>query len=393
MSKKSMKQHEQRKSSQNNMQPVLPPKKVKKREIEAWILAILMIAWTVCSVLGTIGFCRTQASAECADAVEIASIEEEMAVECYTAYNSKRILSNAVENTDYYTFNIDLFSSMVFRDENLYSSCFAGYWQLEFNHLSAMLYYINGVNQVSFDLFNVDTSSIDYWSFNPQSVVFDFSNSGVVEVSASNSSYSNPNRDPLNSIPDLRSFYPRQFRVSFVGYDIGIGGAAFEIGVEFYNNVSGASQYIFILIDTNFIELGSFYYTSRGLDTDSGYVPIYGATFGEITYQDGYNAGYDEGFSYGKDIGRDEGREMGYDEGFSNGRTAGYNAGLADGFTAGVNSANEYTFQGLIGAVFDAPIQAFQGLFSFEILGVDLSGFLLSLLTVMIALSIIKLII
>lgn len=393
MSKKSMKQFNERKTAQKPMQDV-QPKKVKKREVEAWILAIFMIAWTVCSVLGTIGFCRTQASAESVDAVDAVSVIDEKAVECSTAYNSKRIRSNADVSTNFYSFNIDLFSSMVFFNDSLTASWFVGSWELEFNHLSATLLYRDNNGDVTFDLYDVSTEDINYYSFEA-SAVDGVYNTGSVEVSASNSSYSNPNREPLYVIPDLRSFYPRSYSLNPVGYDINSGATAFEVGIEFYNNDSAVSQYIYILIDTDFVESFALFYTSRGLtDTDDfGFVPIYGASFGDVDFQNGYNAGYNEGFSYGKDVGRDEGRDLGYDEGYSNGRQQGYNEGRADGFTQGVADANEYTFAGLIGAVFDAPIQAFQGLFSFDVLGVDLSGFLLSLLTCGIALCIIKLII
>ena len=75
-----------------------------------------------------------------------------------------------------------------------------------------------------------------------------------------------------------------------------------------------------------------------------------------------------------------------YNDGFSNGRNAGYQ----QGFNAGVNDNNDYSFFGLIGAVFDAPISAFKGLLSFEVFGVDMTAFVSSLFALAIIVVIVK---
>ena len=72
---------------------------------------------------------------------------------------------------------------------------------------------------------------------------------------------------------------------------------------------------------------------------------------------------------------------------YNNGYNDGYNVGKNDG----ISSANNYSFLGLIGAVVDAPIKAFTGLFDFEILGFNISTFILSLITVCVIITIIKL--
>lgn len=106
-----------------------------------------------------------------------------------------------------------------------------------------------------------------------------------------------------------------------------------------------------------------------------------------FTYWQSYASIYDDGY----DAGVSDGYELGDADGYTFGYNDGYNAGKADGFTDGVANANEYSFAGLLGAVFDVPVQTFQGLFNFEILGVNLSGFFLALLTLMIILAITKL--
>lgn len=91
-----------------------------------------------------------------------------------------------------------------------------------------------------------------------------------------------------------------------------------------------------------------------------------------------YSAGYDYGYSAGKTAGD----STGYSRGYSAGDVQGYYRG----YTAGVNDSNDYTFVGLISAVIDAPISAFTGLLNFEILGVNLAGFVLGSLSLLIIL-------
>lgn len=73
-------------------------------------------------------------------------------------------------------------------------------------------------------------------------------------------------------------------------------------------------------------------------------------------------------------------------EAFLQGKNQGYEAGFQEGKLQGGN----YTFTSLIGAVFDAPIEAFRGLFNFEILGTNMQGFVLALLTLSVIIVVIK---
>ena len=118
-----------------------------------------------------------------------------------------------------------------------------------------------------------------------------------------------------------------------------------------------------------------------------------------------YDDGYKKGYSVGEDVG--------YNSGFS--------AGDAQGFARGVDSANTYSFLGLFGAIFDAPIKAIfggtstlpagttitdsngntitlqstttvnrAGLLNFNLMGVNLSGFVLALFSLSILVVVIK---
>lgn len=77
-----------------------------------------------------------------------------------------------------------------------------------------------------------------------------------------------------------------------------------------------------------------------------------------------------------------QGYNSGYEQGFAQGKEKGYLQGSKD--------QGDYTFMGLIGAVFDAPISAFQGLLNFEVLGVDMSSFVLALFSLAVIVVIVK---
>lgn len=84
---------------------------------------------------------------------------------------------------------------------------------------------------------------------------------------------------------------------------------------------------------------------------------------------------YDKGFSAGVN-------SINKNDIFNQGYTKGFNEGSADG-------AN-YSFMSLIGAVIDAPISAFTGMFDFTLLGVNLRSFILAMLTLAIVIVLIR---
>lgn len=100
-----------------------------------------------------------------------------------------------------------------------------------------------------------------------------------------------------------------------------------------------------------------------------------------------YNVGFDDGYNLGLRDNKDLSKF--YQDGYNSGYVTGYNTGKNDGITM----TNTYTFERLLTAVFDVPIKAFMGLTNFEILGVNLSGFYLSLLTACAVLVVVKLLI
>lgn len=103
-----------------------------------------------------------------------------------------------------------------------------------------------------------------------------------------------------------------------------------------------------------------------------------------ITWQSGFDVGYESGLDDGLTVGG----QQGYNNGFYQGRIEGYNKG----FIAGQKdtASNSYTFLGLLGAVVDAPIQALTGLLDFEIFGVNMSSFFISLIALAVIIIIIR---
>ncbi len=130
-------------------------------------------------------------------------------------------------------------------------------------------------------------------------------------------------------------------------------------------------------------------------------------------YLKGYQSASDEYYNNGYNVGFSDGEKSGYNTGFSAGDSAGYSRGLED--------SNNYSFLSLFGAVFDAPIQALfggtqrlpagtkitdangntitlqtattvnrGGLLNFELMGVNLSGFVLALFSLSILIVVIK---
>ena len=97
---------------------------------------------------------------------------------------------------------------------------------------------------------------------------------------------------------------------------------------------------------------------------------------------------YNQGFADGKAEGLTIGENGGYQHGFDVGYDSGFIAGRADAF----ESEYDYTFLGLIGAVVDAPLNAFRSLFNFELLGVNLLGFFTGVLTFALIIFVIRLI-
>ena len=162
----------------------------------------------------------------------------------------------------------------------------------------------------------------------------------------------------VSALNESSTFYQR-----FIPYSEWLNGS-FIVSLPFDVNYIA-----FDLFDSNYQPLGLNYNINtgiaEGLFISNFVVSGRGSNFKiaiDNANKQGFNSGYEQGFTQGKNI----------------------------GYSLGSKDQGDYTFLGLIGAVIDAPIEAFKGLFDFEILGVDMSSFVLSLLTLSVVIIVIR---
>lgn len=189
----------------------------------------------------------------------------------------------------------------------------------------------------------------------------------------------------------------------------------------FFSNGSSNSPKFSMFIDINsrspasvpFVlytfSLSAGTYTLRGTTSNSvnSYIAaMWTSHYDSTDYTLGYNDGYDSGYNSGYGDGQSAGYSSGYDSGFVAGKTNADNtvtstsASYSAGYQKGVESAGNFSFMSLISAVIDAPIRAFfgytengvthPGLFSFNILGYDMSALVLSMFSACVIIMIIK---
>lgn len=158
----------------------------------------------------------------------------------------------------------------------------------------------------------------------------------------------------------------------------------------------------------NAVCYNNFYYSgyNNGYDIgynagyNQGYIDGIEGTTSETPYDRGYEAGYaagvatNSGYSNGYNTGYNLGYNEGYSVGSSSGYNTGYNTGSTDGYNqgynAGIEEGTDYSFLSLMGAVIDAPIKAFTGLFDFELFGTNIKNLLLALFTGSVIIVILK---
>lgn len=156
----------------------------------------------------------------------------------------------------------------------------------------------------------------------------------------------------------------------------------FEEYVQSKNFFMNAKYNFISYVDSNGYNLNFFIPLDSKINSDYFDYRTYFLSSEDITsiaYSQGYRTGYTNGETTG----------------YNNGYTNGYNIGKNDGYNLGYNTAlnnDKYSFVSLISSVVDVPLKAFTSLFNFEILGVNLSGFFLGLLTCCIVIGIIRLI-
>lgn len=172
------------------------------------------------------------------------------------------------------------------------------------------------------------------------------------------------------------------FNLDLISFQISTTSSSSAKWTNFVYNDNGGSQFTFAVMNRN--ENWSFY-DSASFISYSTRTYYFSTALSDNEY---YQSGYNEGNSYGYSQGYSAGESDGYSSGYSAGETIGYNNGYSQGVEAGGN----YSFFSLISAVIDAPIQAFMGLFNFELLGINLAGFFTGLLTLAFIITIVRLV-
>lgn len=105
------------------------------------------------------------------------------------------------------------------------------------------------------------------------------------------------------------------------------------------------------------------------------------------SYGNGYNQGFTDGYDNGFSQGYVDGKTDGYVQGNVAGQETGYDRGYADGVA---QVSGGYNFMNLFGAIADTPIMMLHGMFNFDIFGVNVLTLILSLLTSLMLLFVVK---
>lgn len=132
-----------------------------------------------------------------------------------------------------------------------------------------------------------------------------------------------------------------------------------------YNENLEESDYYFTLPEFNRIEL----YCDIVLNT---------APNQEIILANTYEQGYLYGYSNG------------YNQGYAEGESSSYGSGYATGYQKGIREANQNSLYNMILAIVDTPIHIFKGIFDFNVLGINLTNFVLSLISILIVVWLLK---
>lgn len=227
---------------------------------------------------------------------------------------------------------------------------------VQFQHVGMISTYSMQSNQVDgrvIDRKTIWVGSSTRYSYSIIGVMIDFPDEVFNE-----SDYTQPSLDMVTI--EVGNFY------NFPNRDI-FPSSFSNSNVICYTDSTGYSYYFFIPslwdytdvpeTNTGFLNYRK-YYTPKAFDFSN-----------DDFYAQGFNDGRNEGLSAGEELG------------YKNGYDVGYQQGELEGFNQGAESANNYTFLSLIGAVVDAPVSVFKTMFNFDLLGVNLKDFFLAILT------------
>lgn len=365
----------------NNMKVVQSTKKksVDKNQLLAYILAGLMIFWTIASVFGFIAYGRTKkasadvkmitASAEAPQYYDpnfyviltpfdgLQYWEQDNATSVRTEIGTVRgtfaIVINKSGVYGNYALNPSNVAQKTIFDAN------GSYTTNDVRKYTLNLY--RGVSSSNYTMTNYFASDVSHWYVDEyEDFAYDYYYIHDVGF------YKESNKINNGLYVKITFRY-----VSGSGYrskELKI----YPFSTQFGAVVSGVSDYLYVpsvgqtMTRNTSHTLSSFYDALEWYNTGSLYANLYKSE--EFTdFESAVNNAY------------------------RNGREVGYAEGRENGFVEGVASANEYSFDGLLSSVFDVPVRTFRSLFDFNVLGVNLSQFFLSILTVCVVIGLIRL--
>lgn len=178
------------------------------------------------------------------------------------------------------------------------------------------------------------------------------------------------------------SFNNNVVSVTIESYPMGRDSTVYTTtNITFYDNNSNVMRILFFTTYNSSTSSGRAQATSRGF-------LVYNLRTYYLTNSFSDNEAYQAGLQYGREQGLASNQQDIYDSGFRAGRALGDD----EGYTRGVNDANQYSFFNLMGAVMDAPVKAFIGLFNFNFLGVNLLNIASGIVTFAVVVRIVRLV-
>lgn len=194
-------------------------------------------------------------------------------------------------------------------------------------------------------------------------------------------------RDYYVTSNDLRFTFSKPIDINIsIGF---LDGTTFDLTLlgdyVFYNANNG--YYYFHLGDTyrskviDYIVFPELYW--QGENDSRNVIPLIIDNM-TSSFQIGYNTGYDKGNSNGYNTGY----QSGYDKGYNDGKAYGHNEGFNEGYEQGAGGNN--TLVGMIYAIVDVPFKVLKDSMNFNFLGINVSDFIFSALTMIIVIKIFK---
>lgn len=325
-----------------------------KNRLPAFILAGLIIFWTIASIFGLIGYCRSKPK------------------------NTAMVTASAMTVEDYelgkeIIIDLPFLYSPIFYDGDMYFVDF--YPRLVLGDGYTALAVSDDYNRIG-----------DYYNFGATLTVPTVYNPFTDSLNETNDIFISTNFDTTANFIDnygrLTVEYDLDFTNAFVG--------TIRIYAEYPQEESFTLfefDFEYDYFDSNFIVLLPL--AGETLTSGDGAF-VYSHTAYGFPIVDFINI-YDE---YRKlEGGYERGYQAGSLQGYTEGKNAGYENGYQRGKADGLALADVATFEDLMSSVFDVPIRAFTSLFNFDILGVNMANFFLSILTLCIVLAVVKMLI